>query len=247
MRNRAAALASRERKREHVMRLETTLSDIEGEKMELRMIMGRMNEEIKRLRTKLLGHGIHDHGEDFIIPEVRMIEHIDTMEDEPLKVKTGPTGFSPRGALKKDQILANQAAAEEHLRLVTKRQAAGKPDETRDERDRTRGANSFIMILIFGIALFATIPQASLSSWTSERTNTFLNLPNPLNSVPSETVISQLRDQGFMKGEELKERGLGIFIPTTKECTLIPKSFVKDRNFALMKCDEDGWTPFKID
>lgn len=247
MRNRAAALASRERKREHVTRLESSVVDLENEKNELRMQMMKMNDEIKRLKVKLAEHDIQDESEEFTIVEdvartevspEPVIEESPAENPAVAKLRNAPTGFSPRGALKKSQILANQVAAEEHLRNVTMRQAGLLPPEDKmkvdvdqnKDKDTTdakqqqiagkspRSSGSLIMILIFGIALFTSIPPQNtssgtvkgLSGWSTDAAHPglLLNLPASLNNACPETVISQLRKQGFMVAEELAEQGL---------------------------------------
>lgn len=231
MRNRAAALASRERKREHVMRLETTIFDIEVERDELQCVMFRMSGEIKRLKDVLLSHGIHDISEEIAIPELRMRRDSSEVLEE-IRSKAGPTGFSPRGALKKEQILANQVAAEEHLRNVTMRQQA------MNAKGEEKKVPNIIMILIFGIALFASIPTSTLMSWTSDRNHILFNFPDSMISIPPETAISQLRNQGFMVADEMKEQGLGQYLPADLSST--PKE-----TFKLLTRESDSWTPLK--
>ncbi len=53
MRNRAAALASRERKREHVTKLECSVIELTTDKTELLCQVGRLQREVSRLRGKL--------------------------------------------------------------------------------------------------------------------------------------------------------------------------------------------------
>lgn len=135
MRNRAAALASRERKREHVTRLEQSVVELETGKNRLKVQVTRMNEEIMRLRKLLSDNDIEDPEKaTFDIEEIQ--EEVDespqdcdeTASTKPehaaiTRTRAAPTGFSPRGALKKTEIIANHLRAEEHLRNVTMKQA----------------------------------------------------------------------------------------------------------------------------
>ncbi|BFZ56207.1 hypothetical protein PYCC9005_003249 [Savitreella phatthalungensis] len=116
MRNRAAALASRERKREHVSKLEGTVNGLEQDRFELQKQVITLLGEIDRLKNRFALMGIHEIER----PDVAAIRHSTRLEDPKRHgKKVIPTGFSPRGALKKDEIIANQLAAEQHLRDVT--------------------------------------------------------------------------------------------------------------------------------
>lgn len=269
MRNRAAALASRERKREHVMRLETSVVDLENEKTDLQKQVYKMHDEILRLRKILAEQRIEDkQGGNFVVdtPQTKSVAKAPTPQPEQAtssmpkpdvasiaRTKAAPTGFSPRGALKKSEIIANQIRAEEHLRNVTMRQAGIRPlepaptttttttttattpkaepmdtsadgsekcaDETpkvlpvtieKHAKSSSSGGSVVFMILIFGIALFAnTTPAGNLNLTGFSRdpgsSGLLLQLPQNFGEVCPETVISQLRGQGFMLSEEIED------------------------------------------
>lgn len=151
MRNRAAALASRERKREHVTKLENCVQDLELQKDEMTLRMTRMSNEIGRLRKLLNDNGVDDLDAaidfDFKVNDTPSLETM--MACSPVceelevksriaainKVRAAPTGFSPRGALKKSEIMANHERAEAHLRKLTMRQENTSRDGSTESED----------------------------------------------------------------------------------------------------------------
>ncbi|CCG84665.1 protein of unknown function [Taphrina deformans PYCC 5710] len=276
MRNRAAALASRERKREHVMRLETSVLDLENEKGDLLKQVRKMHSEILRLRKLLADENIQDsQSTSFVVGPDNAggalanntsdpggtDEVLKTENPNIARARAAPTGFSPRGALKKSEIIANQIRAEEHLRSLTMKQGGGtgpvratKPSvatpagstcatmietasSSADGNEKTTvpvtiqkhpkttsGGSVVFMILIFGIALFAntsTTGSLNLTGFTRDpgSPGLLLNLPKNIGEVCPETVISQLRGQGFMLSEELEDLEIRNLLTADEQAT----------------------------
>ncbi|GAO51214.1 hypothetical protein G7K_5324-t4 [Saitoella complicata NRRL Y-17804] len=165
MRNRAAALASRERKREHVARLETSVEELEREKLDLKRKIGKLERQVIRLQARLKTHGddmgkdydLEDEGED--VQSVRAISEDVQMTEAAIasavageatkKSKPKPTGFSPRGSIKAAQIAA-QAQQEPTQNAVVS------ACTEKDKSHKTHTSGVVLLIIFFGFALFAS-------------------------------------------------------------------------------------------
>lgn len=209
MRNRAAALASRERKREHVSRLEGVVANLEKEKAGVQQSFVDAMNEIERLRAKLYAVGLHEPPNVDLL-KARASLHAqphDLEEDDEERKKAAPTGFSPRGALKKDEIIANHIAAEQHLRDVTRQieltresseastatSSCMSPPSTATSHTSfdDAGGDMSIMVLAFGTALVKSVSAAHLAS---------LTMQDDTKAATKQAVLAHLSKQGFAEG-----------------------------------------------
>ncbi|BFZ62053.1 hypothetical protein YB2330_003132 [Saitoella coloradoensis] len=165
MRNRAAALASRERKREHVARLETSVEELEREKLDLKRKIGKLERQVIRLQARLKTHG-DDMGKDFDLEDegeevqsVRAISEDVQMTETAIatavageaakKSKPKPTGFSPRGSIKAAQIAAQAQQQPIENAVVS-------AFTEKDKSHKTHSSGVVLLIIFFGFALFAS-------------------------------------------------------------------------------------------
>ncbi|ORY82603.1 hypothetical protein BCR37DRAFT_379612 [Protomyces lactucae-debilis] len=238
MRNRAAALASRERKREHVIRLEATLAEMEQDAASLKKENSRLQAEMARMQALLNKYGIKDDSTTTKESQVAKLAvsatrsaQSEAEQSSLAKLKAAPTGFSPRGALKKSQILADPVAAEEYLRQVALRQPPVTLKGSTKDKEATSSTatkqsgrgNAVIMVLCFGIALFASVhPTASGGLTISTQhghhsafgslaaVDAILGSPAAVgaqagNEAALQNVIEQFKMQGFQLTDSCKD------------------------------------------